>query len=238
MLVLYILGKILYILFVLLTVLLEVLLIVLLAVLIIPFKYKFSGEKLESTLIEGSVSWLFGGLKMKFCYNSNSGYDMGLNFLGIKKRFGKKGDKNQGKTNEKDKKESHEKKHDKPAYSYFTYEVLTKGLQLVLKVLKHCKPSQFHLEAKVGFDDPMYTGLLYGIQNTGFAILDKYHIHLEPTFEEEDLKGSFTIGGSIQIFYLLLVAIEFVLTKPFRSILFKNIKIKIKRRLKNGRFQF
>jgi len=229
MLFLYILVKI--ILYILL-----VLLIVLLAVMIIPFKYYFTGEKIESTLLQGSVSWLFGGLKMRFCYNSDSGYDMGINFLGIKKKLKNSKKKPSSNYTKEDKDYDGKKKNsDKLAYSYFTYEVLKKGLQLVLKVLNHCKPSQFHLEAKAGFDDPMYTGLLYGIQNAGFAILNKYHIHLEPTFEDEEMKGSFKIGGRIQIVYLLLVTVEFVLTKPFRSILLKNIKIKIKRRLKKWR---
>jgi hypothetical protein len=102
-------------------------------------------------------------------------------------------------------------------------------------MLNHCKPSQFRINAKVGFEDPMYTGLLCGIKNTSYAILDKYQIRLQTTFEDEVLEGNFIIGGRVQIFYLILVALEFVLTKPFRSILFKNIKIKIKRRLKRWR---
>ncbi|MBC8061852.1 MAG: DUF2953 domain-containing protein [Clostridiaceae bacterium] len=226
MLFLYILVKI--ILYILL-----VLLIVLLAVLIIPFKYISSGEKQESTFLEGSVAWLFGGLKMKFIYNSDSGHSMTINFMGFKKNLNNKKEKEQSKA--KSENNSYKKEHEKPVYSYFTSEVIKKGIQAFLKVLNHCKPSKFNLEAKAGFDDPMYTGLLYGIQGAGFAILNKYHINLKPSFEEEDLKGSFIIGGSIQIFYLLLVAIEFVITRPFRSILLKNIKIKIKRRLKKWR---
>jgi hypothetical protein len=229
MLLIYILVKI--ILYILL-----VLLIIILAVLIIPFKYYFTGKKLESTSLEGTVSWLFGGLKMRFCYDSDSGYDLGVNFLGIKKKLKDNKKRSQSKNNIKNEETDNEKKKgQKPVYSYFTYEVLVKGLQSALKVLNHCKPSQFNLEAKGSFDEPMYTGLLFGIKNAGFAILDKYHIHLQPTFEDEEMKGSFKIGGSIQLFYLLLVAIEFVATNPLRSILLKNTKIKIKRRLKRWR---
>lgn len=228
MLFLYILGKI--ILYILL-----VLLIVLLAVLMIPFKYYFSGAKYDSTRLEGSVVWLFGGLKMRFNYISGSGYNLGMTFLGFKKKFDNKKSKSQSKPNKQEKKDDYKKENNKPTYSYFTYEVIKKGLQTVLKMLNHCKPSQFYIETKVGFDDPMYTGLLCGIQNAGYAILDKYQIHLKTTFEDEVLEGNFIIGGSIQIFYLILVAVEFVITKPFRSILFKNIKVKIKRRLKRWR---
>lgn len=228
MIVLYIFGKIiLYI--------LSVLLIIIIFVLLVPFKYYFSGDRYDKAELEGSVGWLFGGLKMKFNYSSDSGYNMGMNFLGFNKKSSNKNGKSKSSSNKKDKENSLNKEDNKPAYSYFTYEVIEQGLRIILKVLNHCKPRQFNIDAKVGFDDPMYTGLLYGIRGAGFAILDKYNIKLKPTFEEEDFKGSFIIGGSIQIFYLLLVVIEFMLTKPFRGILFKNIKIKIKRRLKKWR---
>lgn len=228
MIVLYILGKIiLYILI--------ILLIFLLAVLLIPFKYNFSGNKLENTILEGSVSWLFGGLKMKFKYHSEKGISMIMSFLGFKKKLDPS---NEALGKNKDMAQEHieqKKKIEKPAYRYFTYEVLIKGLESIVKILNHCKPRQFNLNAQVGFDDPMYTGLLCAAQNAGFAILDKYDIHIQTMFEEEEVKGSFILGGSIQVFYLLLVAIGFVVTKPFRSLLIKNIKIKIKRRLKKWR---
>ncbi len=232
MLVFYIIGKIfLYILFTLLI----ILFIVLSAVLIIPFKYYFTGERFENTIIEGTASWLFGGAKMKFNYSTENGFITRVNILCFKIKLdsSKKPDAKDKKDNESKNKDK--EKNEKPAYSYFTKEVLKKGLECILKVLNHCKPRQFQLQAKVGFDDPMYTGLLYGIIGAGFAILNKNNINLQPTFEEEGLEGNFIIGGSIRIGYLLLVAIGFVLTKPFRSILLKNSKLKIKRRLKTWR---
>lgn len=227
----FVLGKI--ILYMLL-ILLLVLLLVLLAVLIIPFKYYLSGEKLESTLIQGSVSWLFGGIKMRFNYSSENGAKMLMNLLGFEKKLNNDNKKDKAIANEENdvKTKNKNTKKQKNTYSYVTYEVIKKGYNSIIELLNHCKPKQFHLQAKVGFDDPMYTGLLYGIRQTGSAILNKYNIHLEPTFDDEELQGSFIIGGRIQIFYLLLVVIGFLVTKPFRSILLKNIKIKIKRRLK------
>ena len=230
MLVLYTIGMI--ILYILLT-LLIVLFIVLSAVLIIPFKYYLDGEKFGSTMLEGTVSWLFGGIEMRFNYLTGKGYNTKLNLLGFK--INPNSSKNSSDEVEKKEEEVTKKKKEKPPYSYFTQEVLKRGLECILKLLNHCKPRQFHLQAKVGIDDPMYTGLLYGIKGAGFAILDKYNINLQPTFEDEVLEGSFIMGGSIRIGYLILVAIGFVFTKPFRSILFKNIKIKIKRRLRSWR---
>ncbi len=209
-----------------------VLVLLLLTVLFIPFKYNINGEKMESTSLEGSVSWLFGGVKMRFNYNSENGTSTMMSLMGFQKKMDTSKKNPRNKQIDKATKNDSKKKRVKPAYSYFTYEVLKQGLQSVLKTLNYCKPRKFNVDAKIGFDDPMYTGLLCGIQNTGYAFLDKYHIHLKTVFEDEVVEGNFVIGGGIQIFYLLLVAIGFVFTKPFRSILFKNIKIKIKRRLK------
>ena len=212
-----------------------VLVVFLLTILIIPYKYNVMGKKMDTTSFEGSVSWLFGGVRMRFNYNSENGTSMMMSLMGFRKKMDISKKMPRNKQSDEDKKNEIKKKRAKPAYSYFTYEVLEQGLQFILKALNYCKPRKFNVDAKIGFDDPMYTGLLCGIQNTGYAFLDKYHIHLQTVFEDEVVEGNFEIGGSIQIIYLLLVAIGFLFTKPFRSILFKNIKIKIKRRLKRWR---
>ncbi|MDF2986325.1 MAG: hypothetical protein K0R50_1835 [Eubacterium sp.] len=209
------------------------LLIVVLAVLLIPFRYHFTGEKLERTWFEASVAWLFGGIKLNIHYNTEEKISSSMRILGIRRRMGKNQGKNKdiSKAEKKDEKQKKREKSKAP-YSYLTIEVLEKTFQCVLKLLNHCKPDKFQLRARVGFDDPMYTGLLCAVRGTGFAILDKYDIRFQPNFEEEELKGSLTISGRIQLFYLLLVAMEFVFTRPFRTILIKNLKTKIKRRVR------
>jgi hypothetical protein len=208
--------------------------VILLAVLFIPFKYTAAAEKMENAIVEGTFSWLFGGLKLRFNYDSDNGAAMSAGMLGLNKKIDQ-GTKR--KAHKKSKKEDGriKKESKKPAYSYFTREVIKSGFQAVLKVLNHCKPGKLILNVQGGLEDPMYTGFLYGIQNVGFAISDKYHIRIELTFEEDELRGNLVVEGGIQLFYLLLVAMEFVFTKPFRSILVKNIKFKIKRRLETWR---
>lgn len=203
-----------------------------LLIVFVPFKYNVEGSKFETIAVKGYANWLFGAVAIRFNYNTQDGFDTKLNLFGIKKCIKKKSEDKAVKqywgNNEKNVK-------DKPAYSYFTYEVLMQGLKSVLKILNHCRPSRFRIDVKVGFDDPMYTGLLCAVRNTWYAILNKDSIRIQTNFEDETLEGSFLIGGGIQIFYFILVGIEFVFTKPFKSILFKNIKFKIKRRLKKWR---
>lgn len=229
MLFLYILGQIFFY-------ILIVLLVVLAAILFIPFNYYANGSKYGNVSAEGYLSWLFGGLKVKFLYNSETGSSFVIGFMGIHKDM-------KSSHKEKDEKqksqEGKEKKvKEKSPYSYLTREIIESAIEALLKLLNHCRPRQLSLNARAGFDDPMYTGLLYGVQGAGFAILDKLNIRIEPTFEEEELTGDLTVGGSIQIFYLLLVAIGFLFAEPFRSILIKNIKIKMKRRMKHGGIRF
>ncbi len=230
MLVLYVLGYLFFY-------LILFLLIVVLAVLLIPFRYNFAGEKVEKAWFQASLSWLFGGIKLNINYNFEDKITSSMKILGIRKKMGKnrdeKQDKNKGKSKDDNKEEKQGKKaKGKDPYSYLTFEVIQKAIQCVLKMLNHCMPEKFQLRARVGFEDPMYTGLICAVQGAGFAILDKLDINLQPDFEEEELKGSLTVSGRIQLFYLLLVAMEFVFTKPFRTILIKNLKTKIKRRVR------
>lgn len=223
MLILYILGQI-------FLVLILILLLILLAIILIPFRYHFTGEKLEDSWFKSQVSWLFGGVKLNINYQSER-TDATIGIFGIHKKVAVEPGK--GKESESEhKKDKGRKSRDKSPYSYFTREVLVKAVQCFLKLLNHCKPAQIELNAKIGFEDPMYTGLLCGLQGAGYAILNKFNIRINTCFDEEELKGNLTIAGRIQIFYLLLVTIEFLITKPFRTIFNKNLKIKIKRRLK------
>ncbi len=212
------------ILYVVLTIVALVLLIV-----FVPFKYYAEGAKYETTAVKGYANWLFGAVAIRFSYSTQNGFDTKFSLLGIKKSFKKK---NESKSVKQDRESKAKEAKKKPAYSYFTYEVFMQGLKSVFKILNHFKPRKFKIDAKVGFEDPMYTGLLCAIRNTLFDSFNKDSIRIRTNFEDEMLEGSFLIGGGIQIFYLILVGIEFVFTKPFKSILFKNIKFKIKRRLK------
>lgn len=209
-----------------------ILFVLLLAVFVIPFNYAANGQKFENITASGRISWLFGGIRVAFDYNSENGLYMNLMLLGFKKRIENK------KPTDKPvsaKKKRPEKKAQKPAYSYLTYAVIQKMLESVMKILNHCKPKRFHLHMRVGFEDPLYNGLFYGIKYSGYAILNKFSIELQPTFEEEALEGDFEIEGGIQILYFILVGIGFVFTRPFRSIVVKNITFKMKRRLKRWR---
>lgn len=211
--------------------LLLILLAILLAIIFIPFGYFVHGEKYDEAWCLGSVSWLFGGLKVNFKYSTESKFTASFRIIGFNKRINENNSTKADK--EKTTKTEQKKKSTKSPFSYYKLEVLKKLIYCILKVLNHCKPGQLEVNASVGFSDPMYTGLLYAIRSSCSAILDKYNIRLIPTFEDEEIRGYLKVKGRIQIFYLLLVAIEFVFTQPIRGIFIKNLKFKFKRRVKS-----
>jgi len=215
-----------------LKIILLTILAVLLLVLFIPFKYGFSGGKYENAWFRASVTWLYGGVRI------NTGYDegrlsSGVRILGFHKKL-QAGERMQAEDTEEKSEERKPKKErkSKSPYSYLTREVAKKGLYCILKILNHCKPERFELSLKGGFGDPLYAGLLCALQGQGFAILNRYNIDLQPDFEDEATTGSLAMAGSIRLYYLLGTALEFVLTRPVRSIWLKNLKIILKRRIK------
>ena len=84
------------------------------------------------------------------------------------------------------------------------------------------------INARIGFYDPMYTGLMCAFTNQLYALISKYDITLEPVFDEAILEGRFSIGGRIWLLYLILILIGFLITKPIRNILLTKIKRKNK----------
>ncbi len=214
-----------------------ILLSVLLAVFFVPFKYGFSGGKFEEGWFEASITWLFGRVRIDTVYNQGN-LSSSIRLLGFHKSLqageSRKSDGNK-EDSENQKKRPKKKHRRKSPYSYLTLEVFKKGFYIVLKVLNHCMPVKFQLSVKGGFGDPLYAGLLCAIQGPGFAILNKYNIALQPDFDSEETTGSLTMAGSIRLYYLLKVAMEFVLTRPVRSIWLRNFKITLKRRIKTWR---
>jgi hypothetical protein len=197
------------------------------AVIFIPFSYRFSGQKDEAGIIlKGHVAWLFGGLKVKLGYSHDNGF-CSINFIGLEK--GIDSFKRTGKNNnyKKQKNKDNTKKKKSGLKQYFNRDILKKALECLLKILKYLKPKKFFLRARIGFDDPADTAFMCELYNIGNNILDSKNVNIYFDFENEVFEGRFLIGGSIQVFYFILVGIEFLLTRPFRNILFKNMKIKL-----------
>ena len=208
-----------------------VLVIILLVIIFIPYDYNASGEKSTELELRGSISWFFGGIKLTFAHKSKQDKKMTLNILGITKKLNllEKSKEKQDRTNAK-------QGHTKPAKnkksfdsgSYLRRDVIQKAFSLLSKILKHCRPETLSIHARVGFNDPMYTGFVCALNSQLCFVVNQYDLDIQPVFDEEVLEGRFSIGGRIWLPYLILVVIGFLLSKPIRNILLTKIKRKNK----------
>lgn len=208
--------------------------IILAAIILIPYNYNVTGEKLTEFELRGSVSWLFGGIKLIFSRYSEQNKEMTLVFMGISKKLNiqEKSKKEKDKADSKKGKDTKSAKSKKGFNSgtYLKKDIIQKAFSSILKLLKHCSPKTLSIYARIGFNDPMYTGFLCAFNSQLCFLVNKYDINIQPVFDDEVIEGRFSIGGRIWLPYLILVMIGFLITKPIRNILLS----KIKRRNKGG----
>lgn len=208
--------------------------VILAAIIFIPYRYHVSGEKLEESKIEGSIAWLFGGIKIDFRRHAKQKKQMELTLFGLNKKLKIKQKSTQTDSRKENKQEDIKstKKVTRAKHSqgseYLKPAIIKKALSVVLKILKHSQPKILSLYAKVGFSDPMYTGLLYALKSQFYMIIRNYDIDIQPVFDEEIMEGRFLIGGRIWIPYLILVVIGFLISEPIRNIFISKFKRKIK----------
>lgn len=208
--------------------------IILAAIILIPYNYNVAGEKLAEVELRGSVSWLFGGIKIIFSRSSEQNKEMTLVLLGITKKINIKemSHRKQAKNASKQSKDAKSAKSKKgfDSGTYLKKDIIQKAFSSILKLLKHCSPKTLSIYARIGFNDPMYTGFLCAFNSQLCFLVNKYDINIQPVFDDEVIEGRFSIGGRIWLPYLILVMIGFLITKPIRNILLS----KMKRRNKGG----
>lgn len=219
---------------------------ILAAMIFIPYHYQAVAENLGHSQMKGSVSWLFGGIRMEFIKYPKRKAETTLIILGLTKKFQERPDskkedqkkfgiasKNNAKKNlhtdsVKDS-ISAQKRHQNEfgIRQFLRTDVLKKILASLRKIARHILPDQLIVNAKIGFSDPMYTGFLSVLLTQGYLWYDRFDIAVELVFGQEMLEGRFFIGGRIWLPYLLSVIIGLLVTKPIRNIMLTNLKIKL-----------
>ncbi|MHB1654478.1 MAG: DUF2953 domain-containing protein [Desulfitobacteriaceae bacterium] len=206
--------------------------LVLAAIIFVPYNYHVSGEYFGKPQINGSISWLFGGIKINFRQHLKQNMDIVLTILGlnrkIKVRLKSTGAKSKKDTEHSENVKTVGSKKLSNFGQYLKRDVIQKAISVFLKLLKHCQPTTLSIHAKIGFNDPLYTGLLYAFNSQFYLLFNKYDINIQPVFDEEIVEGRFLIGGRIWLPYLILVMIGFLISKPIRNIFISNFKRKIK----------
>ncbi len=193
-------------------------------ILIVPFRYHGSGYRNEENAqVHGSFDWLFGAISLEMAYSQGDGFHMKmmlfsrwvLNFSGEDKEA------------VPDKKSKSGKKQQR---SDFTF-TLEKGLLLGrtgLRIVKIILPRRFHLDCRVGFEDPADTGTLCAGIAPFQAIFNKhserYSVRIMPVFDEEELTGHFDIQGHIILWFIVWEGLKLAISRPFRQDIFTFMK--------------
>ena len=202
------------------------------AIILVPYDYHVYGEYFDQPQLKGSITWLFGGVKISFQQRLQQTKEIHFTILGLNKKI-KIRPKSTGAKNNKDAEHNKNKRtaSNKKRLNFAQYykrDVIQKVMSAFMKLFQNCQPAIFSLHARIGFADPMYTGLLCAFNNQFYILFNNYDIDIQPVFDEEIVEGRFLIGGRIWLLYLILVMIALFITKPIRNILISNFKRKIK----------
>ncbi|MBP7223225.1 MAG: DUF2953 domain-containing protein [Sedimentibacter sp.] len=209
--------KILFIIFVIITIILAV-------ILLPPYTYLIKGDNIAGSKVDISVIWLFGRMKINFVKYFKGKSQLTFTIFGFSKE---NTIKKNARAKHKEEKYSKEKIKDKNALNLFNSinrEVIQNLITLINNIWKEIKPDDVYINAKIGFNDPMCTGLLYAISSQFSNSLNSEKIQIHPTFEEETIKGKILLSGRVWLLYLLIVIVKFLLSPAVRKELIKIIK--------------
>lgn len=234
--------------------------VLLAAVILIPYEYQVSGENSEQPQLQGRISWLFGGIRISFHHDFHSkatitpilfGFriqrqnknippkDIGMNNShSLLNNRSKNSDDSKGKKDnqhESSSKSSKQKKKGMDFRRFLKKDILYNVFAVIQKLFRHFRPHQLAVEARIGFDDPMLTGILCALTSQFSDVINQYDIHLQPVFDEETIQGRFSIDGRIWLAYLLVVLLCFMITKSIRNIILTQLKMKLKGGIYNVR---
>ncbi|HWQ89932.1 MAG TPA: hypothetical protein VN374_08160 [Desulfitobacteriaceae bacterium] len=226
-------------------------LLLLALVILVPYTYEIEGGNIDQLQIQGLVSWLFGGLKINFRRQARQkavitpiifGFPLKIRTNPGPARAGlpeetrpeKRKAKNKSAPKTKKPKKSSSKRKVKagkktfPFRLYLKKDILQAAFSLLGRVLKYCLPQRMSANARIGFADPMLTGLLCALSTQSYLLPKAYDLHLRPVFDSEIYKGSFLIGGKLWLAQFIGILIGFLTSRPIRNILLAHLKLKIK----------
>lgn len=196
--------------------------IIVFTLLLVPYHYRFTGEKLEKNYLEGSITWLFGGINIDFIRTFPGSFKIKLTLFQLMwHTFEPNSSQKLKKRHSHSAKDQHAKGtkgSSRLAREFLKPAILKEAFSTLLKISKHFQPHTLVLNAKFGFDDPAYTGLLCGLLSQFNFLIQKHEIRVQPVFEEEILEGKILIGGRVWIPSLLMMILGFLISKPVRSI--------------------
>lgn len=199
--------------------------IIISAIIIIPYDYFIKGGNISNCSTEISVHWLFSRFKIIISIYFNKKKEINIVFFSLTKKYdiiGKKENK------QKRKKEEPHKKNKKNTCwsSHVNKAVINKFIILIKNLWLSLRPEKLILNGKIGFNDPMLTGIIYALYVQFSYLLKHYKVNLEPVFDDENLKYFFITSGRIWVLSILLLILKFLFSAPVRNEIISILKEK------------
>lgn len=189
-----------------------ILVIPVILILTTPFSFSILVGRDEKNHFAAEVSWLWGGITLKFENGS------GILLAGplALKNFLIKGDESVPKKKTKSKKE-HKSKRTLSAQHFFNTDLISSILK-ALRQIWSALSIKLKGEAAFGFEDPALTGLVYGFIATAGLSGQHPGLKLTPNFLEVGFTGFLSLRGRFIVGKVLFILGKSLLSRPVRRL--------------------
>ncbi len=205
--------------------LLKLLLIFILALIVlfilVPVKYSIKGTYYQKMTGDFIISLIFGVISLNGYFDSGD-VSLTLKILSIKKNIDIK------KSNKKefDKDDFLKKIKDNKIKTYINRNSIADLIKIVKKIWNNIKPSKIFIKGKIGFEDPMWTGIFFSLLNQIIYLPKGFEVKLDPVFNEQYFQGKGKMEGKICILGIMMILIKHFIIKPIKNFSIKPRRVK------------
>lgn len=210
-------------------VILLIVIVIIMLIIITPYTYIVEGDNIEGFGFEFSVLIFFKKLGFTYRQLSSKEKQMTINIFNFSKKISDNHNKEQKPKKikkAKDKKSKKKKTKKKRIMSRINKKIIKNIINMIQRILKEISPKRISIDAKIGFEDPMYTGLIYGLYSEFSYFLKKWNMLIDPVFNDEIFKFNFSIAGRIRIYNIIFILLKFIFSSPIRKEIILIIKEK------------
>ncbi len=173
----------------------------------IPFGYRIDGSEKR---IRGVLTWtVFRVTYIKWFYGEE---ELSIGILGYSKKIPV--ENNRDRSNIRAKRKPRKKSKGINLFRGMKVDIIRQIFVLLRKIVHDLKPRQFILDARVGFEDPMYTGIMYAIYCELYYLHRNYRINIQPEFGKRVFSGKFAAEGRLWILSIVAAFIGFLISPP------------------------
>lgn len=186
----------------------------------IPFDYRID---VSENRIKATLAWVV--FRVTYIKWFSGEEEVSIGIFGYSKMIHIVNNRDRSKNREKRK--SGKKSNGINFFRGIKIDVIRQIFMLIRRVVHSFMPREIILDARVGFEDPMYTGIMYAIYCQLYYLLGSYKINIQPEFGGRELSGKFVAKGRLWILSILIAIIGFLISPPVLRELKGVLKVKL-----------